>query len=409
MNKSYYKYYNILKQNGGLLEGKGTYGIVFSSPRLPIIDEIYEINDNEVSKVFKREKDYYEELDKSVIIEYTFFEDPEFRQFFIQKINHGPINIEAIKAEKELFNKEWWGDPRMSDTAYEQKLNFTGIYPYTIVYEKGINYKNYKQFPLHELFDKMCDFFQVLQLLQYRRLYVPDVKLDNLVIHNDQFKFIDYAELNTYGIILSKYNDMPFIDSLDYFVYAFDYQCLFRFKDFIEGDTYTLIDFIDEAIDVPDSFTFTMFGYLNNILHTDNDVMNITFDVYNEETQSTVSTEIKIKYNSRQSRRKLMQNAFPLFLYDIDKYTELHEHLNRLAKSKLVTLNDLQIYSFGIMLIDLLSLVNKKNSLPKIILQKIIEIVLLCVMHKWENLLIIPDLNKILFEVGQLKKLISEH
>ena len=116
MNKSYYKYYNILKQNGGLLEGKGTYGIVFSSPRLPIIDEIYEINDNEVSKVFKREKDYYEELNKSVIIEYTFFEDPEFKKFFIQKIKEGPINIEAIKAEKELFNKEWWGDSRMSDT-----------------------------------------------------------------------------------------------------------------------------------------------------------------------------------------------------------------------------------------------------------------------------------------------------
>jgi hypothetical protein len=54
-----------------VLEGKGSFGLVFSSPRIPIINEKYEdvINLNQVSKLLYKceNKKYYPETQNNIV------------------------------------------------------------------------------------------------------------------------------------------------------------------------------------------------------------------------------------------------------------------------------------------------------------------------------------------------------
>lgn len=404
MINSYNKYYNNLKQNGGLLEGEGTYGIVYSTPRLPI-GENYVNNDNEVCKIFKDELDYYTELYNLSLIKNNFFINPELKKYFIQKIKEGPININVINEERDIFTKEWFGNVNMSDTKYEDKLNFNNRYPYTIIFEKGINYKIFKRSPLLQLLDKMCDFFQVLNILNIEKLYIPDVKLDNLVIHDGQFKFIDYSEINDFESILENYGKFSLIDSVFYFVYPFDYQCVFKYNKNITHNYRSILRVIDTDKNRDQEYTRTIFNSFERLLRKDNDIQIITFDMYNEDVGAFIPINIELKYNTDSSRKQLLINAFPLILLQKKQYEELNKHLYKLKNTNAIKLTHIQIYSFAIMLIDLISI---NNTLPKNIIQKIIEIILLCVLHKWGDDLILPNLDNILLKIQELKIMINE-
>lgn len=250
------KYYNKFKQIGGELLGEGSFGRVISNP-IPQINGPILINDDtnlinytakhiqeiitnnynsyyntSAAKFFCRKKDYKKEVALMYLIEIKIF--PKISElvkskklphdFFCSRYAEGNINFTDIFNNRQIYTNNWFGIGVDSNlrTSLEQ------YYHKIIIYEKG------KPF-LQERNILIClrgllllsTLFYELSLL---KIYIPDTKLNNLIIDKDNnIKLIDYAYMNYYTYIYAEYIEKKEINiySLIFRPTSFDYQCLF--------------------------------------------------------------------------------------------------------------------------------------------------------------------------------------
>jgi len=199
-----------------VVEGKGSYGIVFSSPRIPILDENYEDikNLNQVSKLLYciNDKIYFPEKEENIIKTFNnvlklandypeiFMDDK-----FILPIKGGYI-------DKNKFVTQFNNNEYIFDWLSKSHDNFNIINQlilhkneiFQIVYEKGtpINY-NFDIF-----FLKIKDIYNTLVLCEKKGFYFDDLKYSNLIVHNDKIKIIDFEEPINLNLLKNEYEKL---------------------------------------------------------------------------------------------------------------------------------------------------------------------------------------------------------
>jgi len=187
-----------------VLEGKGSFGIVFSSPRIPISSEKYEdiIELNQVSKLLFNVEDkiYYPETQENIsktydnvlklIKEYPhIFSDENF----ILPIKGGYINkadfVSKYNSGEFGYGYEWISKSLNVFKILSQLIsNKNEIFQ--VVYDKGIPLK----YEFDTFFLKMINIYNLVELCNKNGFYFDDLKYGNLIVHNDKIKIIDFEE-----------------------------------------------------------------------------------------------------------------------------------------------------------------------------------------------------------------------
>jgi hypothetical protein len=216
-----------------VVEGKGSFGIVFSSPRIPTKEENFEdvIKLNQVSKILYNiigNKYYPEEKENFIktydnvvklIEEYpNIFNDENF----ILPIKAGYINKNdlVLKYNNNEFGLgfDWISKSKNNLNILNQLIRHKDDI-YQVVYEKGTPIKyNFDTFLI-----KMTDICDLLFLCDKNGFYFDDLKYHNLIVHNDKIKIIDFEEPINLNLPETEYTKM--IDESKFYnimYYAYD-------------------------------------------------------------------------------------------------------------------------------------------------------------------------------------------
>ena len=207
----------------GKIEGKGSYGIVYSLPRLPfkkkysflgnIIsnnDETVEklLNNNEVSKIFyltqnntNNNSGYLDELNnyKNILklnIPNIFFNKP---------LNYGEINHNMIKSNPNVYNSKW----------SEGNLYYESV-KYQITFDLG---KQIKNDDLPTFYKKFGNLINCIDYLNKKNIIFDDLKIDNILEVNGVYKLSDFSSIKKIDHIdTENFNKLLFFSSY-YFIY----------------------------------------------------------------------------------------------------------------------------------------------------------------------------------------------
>ena len=198
-----------------VVEGKGTYGIVLSSPRIPILDEEYEDikSLNQVSKLlyFIDNKIYNPEDDKNII---EMFKNVlklanDYPQIFGNENFMLPIKGGYIDKKKLLLNFnnnefgygfDWLSNSKNNFDILNQLITHKNEI-FQIVYEKGTPIK----YDFDIFFIKIKDIYNILVLCEKNGFYFDDLKYSNLIVHNDKIKIIDFEEPINLNLLKDEY------------------------------------------------------------------------------------------------------------------------------------------------------------------------------------------------------------
>lgn len=185
-----------------IIEGIGTYGIVLSTPRIPFSNENFENvkNLNQVSKILflnlnemylpPEEEDIYREyISLREIID--LYPNIFTNEYFMLPIDGGTINkiklLEMLRNERIL-------DLTSSSVSNSYIKIISSLLQnkqemYQITYEKGekINL-NFEDF-----LDKINNIFNIIKISNDNGIFFDDIKLENLIFHDNKIKIIDYS------------------------------------------------------------------------------------------------------------------------------------------------------------------------------------------------------------------------
>jgi len=233
----YKKKYLLLKKFGGKYEGKGTFGIVVSNPRLPLMDETYQnIKDlNHVSKIL-----YDINIDRTKYIpageeqfnrEFTIVQKLQaiypkvfIKENFILPLKGGMINIREYFLHLDTYNNEWLNNNQRAIHMINDILKINRSPTYQIIYDKGDD--------LSTLCDNNSNIDFIHLMLRpitaivnanNYNLFFEDIKFSNMVYHDKKIKMIDYSDfinLN-YSTITNKFEEIKknkFLDASFYLV-----------------------------------------------------------------------------------------------------------------------------------------------------------------------------------------------
>ena len=199
----------------GIIEGHGSYGIIYSNPRLPYIvkykfnkesfedfleepfpyieEDISEVNkdnyenDNflkyEVSKVFYDNECYEIELEEylHVLNNYNIHDE-----YFNKPLNYGKINKKYITDNIIKFDYT------------KNKLNKKKIYytylnaEYQITFLKG---SNLDKINIYNNFKKTENILHAIKFMNENNLILDDLKKDNIIIVDNKMKFCDFSSI----------------------------------------------------------------------------------------------------------------------------------------------------------------------------------------------------------------------
>ena len=217
-----------------VLEGYGSHGIVLSSPRIPLEDENYEdvIRLNQVSKILYYEHKYsfypsfQDDFEREYIpinelsIKYSFIFNKEY---FILTIGGGIIDkkllIEKFK-ENNLYGYNW-----LSKSSYIYHIINNILHGkkkiYQLIYEKAdkinLDFDNF--------LIKINNILNILNLSNSNGFFFDDIKLENIVIHENKIKIIDISEpLNTNNSIEYIINKIE--ESKFYYIFYYPYNTI---------------------------------------------------------------------------------------------------------------------------------------------------------------------------------------
>lgn len=326
-------------------------GILYGNPRLPINDETTEevlLITDEIIKIYTYPEDY---LAFEQVLKIINTLPEEIQMFFCKPIDYGFLGIKEIVKNVAKY------DLKMS---LSQLLKFS----YSIVFKMGETKHSFKNKPLKYNLKKILKFIHTFEFLMKENIYIPDVKLDNIIYYNDTFKFIDYQDLNYHDIILIDYINKSICNNITYFVYPMDYQLFLCNTREIPEDPVNL------------RHKRKIINKFINLLKKIKFKKNILFFTGNE--------YIKIKTHYKNVEVSL-------------KKIDILEHIKDI---KDITLNEVQLYSIGMLLIELLLLYDTHNDIDDII-----EIILLCIIHRINDTYVVPNKDYIFKKVKICKYL----
>lgn len=186
------KYIQLKKQTGGIIQGRGSYGIVVSDPRIPFKNETQEdfiFASDQVSKIFIG-KDSKENMEKEYSLYYniiTKYATIITSRNYMLPINYGEIDKTAFDSK----SPSWFTD--INNNNYKSLFSnmLTNNNMYQITFNKGspIDYD------LSDFLIKILPIINCIKRNIRNKLYFDDFKLSNLVKHNDRIKIIDFSSL----------------------------------------------------------------------------------------------------------------------------------------------------------------------------------------------------------------------
>lgn len=187
-----------------VVEGNGSYGIVLSSPRIPLENENYDdiINLDEVSKILfvcYKNNYYPAKFDEiklaydNVILLIKQYPNVFDCNNFLLPIKGGYIDkskfVEYYNDDELNYGIEWLSNSSKNLNILNQLISHKDKI-FQIVYEKGnkLNY-NFDDFVI-----KISDVLQTLIHCKNNGFYLDDIKYLNLIVHNERIKIIDFEE-----------------------------------------------------------------------------------------------------------------------------------------------------------------------------------------------------------------------
>jgi hypothetical protein len=186
------KYIQLKNQSGGIVQGRGSYGIVVSDPRIPFKNEKQEdfiFTSDEVSKIFigkdsrrNMEKEYT--LYYNIITKYNNIITP---RNYMLPIYYGEIDKTAFGGKSAT----WFTD--INNNNYKSLFSnmLTNNNLYQITFNKGTPI----DYDLSDFLIKILPIINCIKINIQNKLYFDDFKLSNLVKHNDRIKIIDFSSL----------------------------------------------------------------------------------------------------------------------------------------------------------------------------------------------------------------------
>ena len=209
-----------IEQKAGHIEGMGTYGTVFSSPRLPHIDETditVVLDSNEVSKCYKSFEDYSKEVDECEKAKSILQNIENVDDYFIMHIKYGTINKKLVEKNRLTVYTSGWGY-----FSYKNHIN------YHITFPKGTPLDRIT--PSAYLLYISRSVLNALQLFKKEDLYLPDMKFGNMVESNRRIKFIDFGLIKKISDVNSTDFLSPILSNLYYICNPVDYQLLMYYS-----------------------------------------------------------------------------------------------------------------------------------------------------------------------------------
>lgn len=398
MLQYYNKYYQLY---GGKLVGVGVTSIVLTDPLPPVIPDYPEFvkknNDsfletkiecNFVAKcvteiTFDKEIELHNNLIKKIINFTDFIENFIFPVDTIKR----HINFEVLNQNKEIYTEEW-----------REKNNILR-YSHVLIFPRGISKK---EFILKNSIKPLIQFFNVVDKLKQNTMYLPDMKLDNIVLVDDKFKVIDFSLLEHYNNIIELYKNNIAVHAIYYLAYSVEYQLIIRFRmNNIKNRNDFERELNKEINDITRSYnlyTIATNDAEKQRIITHNSyvpfltIINIFYNIfrnllkkYKGNTRlkmcelvklngTTVKREIEIdiNYTTPTEINKLLYYCLPLYTMIFNGYNEsmmkkFHEIMMKFyIFCSSITPEQLQLYSYGIMILNFLYYKEKqKDKLEK--------------------------------------------
>jgi hypothetical protein len=203
------------------MEGKGTYGIVYSNPRFPFsvkynfLLEEEEINDesikilkdkNEVSKIFFEYKNYLFEKNNYILLcKYNF---PDI--YFNKPLHFGFVDEKNIR-NSIVYTYNWGGF----------KNDFKKIImdnPFQITFPKGKSITKNKDLTIDEFYRKSINIIYSIKYLNENNFIFDDFKLSNIIEVDEIYKISDYSSIIHLDNLKEKYFN-SYLDNYFYYIY----------------------------------------------------------------------------------------------------------------------------------------------------------------------------------------------
>jgi hypothetical protein len=224
------KYLNLKK--GGVIEGSGSYGVIYSSPRLPykekysfkkqlVQEEPFSsenIQTKEVSKIFERET--LETSNKYININYFNEKDGYInilnhikipKEFFNIPSHYGIVDTELIISKPDIYNKTW------ASTLKNQHSNIYIDAKYQITFPHGISIKNNN---FNNSINKFKNIINAVKFMNNNNLVFDDLKTGNLLEVDSLFKISDFSSLMPFSNINYKIYKKLNLYVLYYYIFS---------------------------------------------------------------------------------------------------------------------------------------------------------------------------------------------
>lgn len=191
-------------KKGGKLFGKGAYGTVLGSPRIPCVGETYEdIKDKkEVSKVFSQQafadqEGQVREKIKSILGDDTFNELIKYAVFPITKCK---INKTEMSSQPDIYN-EVWGTSSIPNMDVEQVISEQGSSDLSTYLQHIQPLTSHDTlYSLPDILQKLKSILSGIDILQKNKLVHFDLKAGNCISlkkdDKDVFKIIDVGDID---------------------------------------------------------------------------------------------------------------------------------------------------------------------------------------------------------------------
>ena len=371
-NKYKKKYIQLKNQTGGIVEGRGSYGIVVSNPRVAFKDEHFVdviLIDDEVSKIFITKDSEINmiteiELYNKIISNHT---DIITHDNYMLPIKYGEID----KLSFSNKSNNWFYD--INNNNYKQILNnniLTVNKLYQITFNKGtpIDYN------LSDFLIKILDIINCVKINIQNNLYFDDLKLNNLIKHDNKIKIIDFSSLidlnglsenevfgnimksflyehfyiinnpivsillSTKNIknnkIIKNYIEMVYINNDNYEKYLknnYYYRFLYKIDKsiYITLDIYNITTQKIESINVNNTYLINYFNVLHSYIIKNNiDLLKDKINSLDKQTNDSIYKMIELKKNNNINEINELNEKITEYLLNIDKLKEKKETLS---------------------------------------------------------------------------------
>ena len=323
---------------GGKLEGKGSYGAVYSSPRLPYIsNEKYDfygkklnesnfannsIQKNEVSKVFFYEVDFDDEKNKYILL---LTEINLVNDYFNIPLAYGNIDIDFIKKNVEknaenktkIYTNKWSG--KNNTFKYEVKQ---------ITFKKGYNLNDNN---INTFYEKFKNILLCIKFMDSNNLIFDDLKIDNMLEIDNKFKISDFSSIIQLSKIIKKYEKL-YLDSIFYYIYspALNSLIYYYYNIKINGSLISLKDIINKIYKIKNdsieylTYSKNLFYKIKNIIALSS--FNVTLNV-EKVNLNNISKKIENLQNLKKSKKNKII-AITKSAYDYIEILIDHRNIN---------------------------------------------------------------------------------